>query len=167
MMARLVQNTAEVESAPLTLAQLDEALRHADPTALMVSPRLVRRVIKEHAGLGGIGLRVPHRKTYVIQREALLAIVDRVDLDLADDAPLAETVILIARPSPEALEELEPGQTLLKFWRQLFHARVHLALEPRLPRGDSGRPRSALACSKSGPRSSKKSVRCCGRTNSC
>src|SRR5690606_7779785 len=105
------------------------------PAVIVVSPRILRRVIKQHAGVPGLGLRVPHRKTYVIDRDALLAIVDRGDLDLPAKIELPERLILIARPSTELLEELSAADTLLKCWRLVFHARVHYALDERVDQG--------------------------------
>ncbi len=140
-MARLVQHiTADEPAASLTLAELDQALRATDPTALLVAPRILRRVIKQDAGVSGLGLRVPHRKTYVIGREDLLTIVGTDDLDLDTDAELADQVILIARPTAEALDALSRDKALVKFWRQLFHARVHAALDQQIAEGRLGEP---------------------------
>src|SRR4051812_40083441 len=101
-MARLVQQAAaETQPEPLSIEQLERAVRAADPSAFLVPPRILRRVIKQHSGVTGIGLRVPHRKTYVIAREDLLTIVDRGELDLDADAELPDFVILIARPTNE------------------------------------------------------------------
>ena len=138
-MARLVQNMAAHEQpAPLSLAQLEQAIRAADPTAFLVAPRILRRVIKQNAGVSGIGLRVPHRKTYAITREELMTSVDPSELDLDADAELPRHVILIARPTAEALLAMRPGEALVKFWRQLFHARVHLALDELIEGGKLG-----------------------------
>ena len=53
-------------------------------------------------------------------------------------AELPEHVILIARPTPEALAELSGDEALQKFWRQLFHARVHMALDQLTAEGRLG-----------------------------
>jgi len=119
----------------LSLARLAEALASVDPTALLVSPRLLRRIIKQATGISSFGLRVPHRKTFLIAREELLAIVDRADLDLPHDYELPESVILIARPSGDALLESSPEEILLKYWRHLFHIRVHQTLEHAIADG--------------------------------
>ncbi len=138
-MPPVVQKTSSEERLPgLTAAELDDAIRMADPAALLVSPRILRRVIKIDADIGGIGLRVPHRKTYVISRQRLLEIVDRSELDVMPSAELPDTVILIGRPNTEALDELPPETALTKFWRQLFHARVHLAFERLIAAGKLG-----------------------------
>lgn len=135
-MTRVAPNISSEERRPgLTTAELADAIRLADPRALLVSPRILRRVIKLTMDIGGIGLRVPHRKTFVIGREQLLATVDRSELDLPSSATLPETVILIGRPSAETLSESPRDEILLKYWRQLFHARVHLALDTHLAEG--------------------------------
>jgi len=135
-MSRLAQNPpAEATQPSLRLSALEDAVRAVDPAALLVSPRVVRRIIKQATGASGIGLRVPHRKTFVIGREELLTIVDRVDLDLPTDADLPESVIIIARPSSDMLLESSAGEITTKFWRQLFHARIHQALEQTIAEG--------------------------------
>ena len=90
-------------AAPLTLADLERALTAADPAALLVPPRVLRRVIKKHSGLTGPGLQVPHRKSYVIGRDALLALADRADLGLKPDRELPETLLLFPTPDPRKL----------------------------------------------------------------
>src|SRR5438046_3645857 len=87
-------------AAVLTLSDLERALVAADPAALLVPARILRRVIKKDGGLTGPGLQVPHRKSYVIGREALLAIADRADLGVKPDRELPETVLLFPEPDP-------------------------------------------------------------------
>ena len=67
--------------ASLGLPELEQAIHAVDPRALLVPQRILRRVIKQHAGIAGIGLRVPHRKTYILSRQDLLAIVEPPELD--------------------------------------------------------------------------------------
>ena len=124
--------------AALTLADLEAALAAADPAALLVPPRILRRVIKKHNGLTGPGLQVPHRKSCVLCRDALLAIADRTDLRIQPDRELAETLLLFPVPDPRKLQRLPPQATLLKYWRLLFHARVHQAVARNLPVGPAG-----------------------------
>jgi hypothetical protein len=119
----------------LTVGQLDKALREADSAAILTPQRILRRVIKEHLQIRTLGLRVPHRKTYVIGREDLLAIVDLSELDLSAAEELPETVLLIARPAPDALALLTTQEALSRYWRLLFHARIHQALEQRVADG--------------------------------
>ena len=96
-----------------------------EPAARLVLPRLLRRVVRVHASLPGMGFRVPHGKTYVIGQEALLEIADRSELGFGPAENLPEDVILLERPSGEILEQRPRGEILLHYWELLFHARVH------------------------------------------
>src|SRR5260370_31309471 len=80
-------------------ADLEPVLLRADPSCLLVPPRILRRVIKKDRGLSGFGLQVPHYKSYVIARDALLAIADRSELEIGPDRTLPDTVLLFPRPN--------------------------------------------------------------------
>lgn len=100
-------------------------LRELDPSALLVPQRLLRRVIKRDRGIGGIGLQVPHRKTYVISRTALLDIATVHELGLNYGAAGdVQTLLLIAED--DDWQTCAPEAALLDLWRLLFHARVDL-----------------------------------------
>jgi hypothetical protein len=116
----------------LNLAELRQLLEAADPAALLVSPRLLRRVIKRDRNLPGLGLQVPHHRSYVIGREALLALASRDELEIGPERPLPATLLLIARPEPERLAALPRGVALVTYWRALFHARIHQTIAGRL-----------------------------------
>src|SRR5262245_47466738 len=115
----------------LSVEELERRVRGADPGALLVPPRILRRVVKRHQGLGGLGLRVPHRKSYLIDRNSLLQIAPADDLGLPPDAPLPHTVLLLPRPEPAHLDRAAAPQVLRSYWRLLFHARVHRELRRR------------------------------------
>jgi len=119
----------------LDVAELRRLLQAADPAAVLVPPRVLRRVIKHDRKLTGIGLQVPHRKSYVIGREALLGLADRDELGVESEHDLPPTLLLIACPEPERLIALPRGLALVKFWRLLFHARVHQVIASRLADG--------------------------------
>jgi hypothetical protein len=121
----------ETAAPGLTVADLERALTRAEPAALLVPPRILRRVIKKDRGLGGAGLQVPHRKSYLIARDALLRIVGVDDLGVTADRELPGTLLLFPRPDERRLGVLPREDTLLKYWRLLFHARVHLAVTRR------------------------------------
>jgi hypothetical protein len=122
--------------ARIGLAELEHALWSVEPAARLVPPRLLRRVVRLHTSLPGMGFRVPHSKTYVIPQEALLAIADRDEIGFGLAAGLPEDVILLERPHGEMLEEWPRGEILLYYWQLLFHARVHAAFG-RLVRQES------------------------------
>ena len=127
--------TVTTEPSPfIGLAELQETLAAADPAALLVSPRVLRRVVKQDRGIAGIGLQVPHRKTYVIGRDALLALVDHEELGISTARALPATLILLACPHAWLLSHTR-GQALVRYWRLLFHARLDQALERQFADG--------------------------------
>ena len=82
----------------MTLAELGHAISAAEPAAFLLLPRILRRVIKQDRELTGFALRAPHRKAYLIGREALLEIVDKSELGVAWDATLPAQLFLLAQP---------------------------------------------------------------------
>ncbi len=122
-------------SPPLDAAQLEQALLAVDPAVCLAPPRILRRVIKADRRLVGLGLRVPHVKSYVIGRDALLRLATRDELGVAPARELPETVVLLVRPEPDKLAALSGNEALVNYWRLLFHARIHTALDQRLAEG--------------------------------
>jgi hypothetical protein len=112
-------------AARIGLPELESALGSVEPAARLVPPRLLRRVVRLHASLPGLGFRVPHSKTYVIPQKALWEIADRSEIGFGPAEDLPEDVILLERPSGEILEQRPRGEILLYYWELLFHARVH------------------------------------------
>ncbi|MEK6236502.1 MAG: hypothetical protein N2C14_17485, partial [Planctomycetales bacterium] len=134
------------EATSLTAAELKQTVQGIEPRAFLVSSRVLRRVIRKerhkHEQVPGSRLWVPHRKCYVLGREALLRHVDLDELDFAkaDLAPevdqasasaalAPEWAILLVEPDSDRLAEEPADRTLWKTWRLLFHCRVHLAME--------------------------------------
>jgi hypothetical protein len=120
----------------MTTAELQRTLRAADPRAVLVPQRILDRIILESQTLRGGPRTVPHRYCHIVDRQTLFRHAEQTDLDVAPDQLLPDTVILLARPPAEELSELERSNVLLKFWRLLFHAAVHLALSADAPNGD-------------------------------
>jgi hypothetical protein len=119
----------------MKVSELRQALQAADPAAVLASPRILERVVQQVYRLPNVLLRVPHRECFVVDRQVLFRHVEQDDLDLEPDQLLPATVILLARPSVEELGNLDRPQLLTKYWRLLFHANVHLALEGRIAEG--------------------------------
>ncbi len=120
---------------PPDLAQLERALRSVDPAVCLAPSRILRRVIKKDRQIVGPGLRVPHAKSYVIRRDILLKYATREELNLPADRELPETVILLVAPEASKLAASDNDGALTRFWRLLYHARVHLALDQRIAEG--------------------------------
>lgn len=123
---------AAASEKPRDLAGLGELLRAVEPAALLVPPRILRRVIRTDRALTGIGLAVPHATSYVIARDRLLAIVEPRELGLGPDRELPPSVILLAQPAAEPLASHARAEVLVRLWRLLFHARIHQALEQEI-----------------------------------
>jgi hypothetical protein len=124
-----------VGSTTLDRGELAAILCRADPAAVLVPPRILRRVIKRARSVGGMGLQVPHRKSLVIGRKALLGIASLSELGVPSGRELAETVILLAEMDADRLASLPAEEVLRRYWRLLFHARVHAELERRRAEG--------------------------------
>src|SRR5437660_10612567 len=126
---------ADEANAHIELAELKRLLEAADPGAMLVPPRILRRIIKHHRHLPVIGLQVPHRKTYVVDRETLFTIADPAELELEPNRQLPQTVVLISSPDPERLAVQPRGEALVGIWGMLFHGSIHAALERRVEEG--------------------------------
>lgn len=120
----------------MKLSELQEELRRAEPAAILVSPRVLDRVLRQEHRLRSLVSKVPHRHCYVVDRHLLFRHVEQDELDLEPERLLPATVILLARPSPEELAAGDDKPLLLKYWRRLFHAEVHLALQIRCEEGE-------------------------------
>lgn len=92
--------------------------------AVLLEDRVVRRVIKKHRRLPGIGLQVPHARCYTLPRADLVELVERAELPV-DPAALPVHVAIIGG-SRAALAAGDPGE-LSRAWRAIFHAHVHHA----------------------------------------
>ena len=94
---------------------------------------MLRRVIKAHRHLPGLGLQVPHARCYALPGKALAALVEHGEIWIEPDK-LPEEVVLLrgARGPLEANDPLAVSQ----IWRGIFHARVHAAFDEQLARGE-------------------------------
>jgi hypothetical protein len=124
----------------MRLADLQKALRAADPAAVLVSPRILERVIREVCVLPAMYWSLPHAKSYVVDRQMLFRHAEQADLELEPDQLLPDTVLLLARPDAEELSGPETKVLLLKYWRLLFHTSIHFALGAHRPAGPEGTP---------------------------
>jgi hypothetical protein len=119
----------------MKLVELRQAIRQADPAAVLVTPAVMNRVIQQVCNLPTLVWEIPHRSQFVIDRRVLFRHVEQDDLDLEPDRLLPQTVILLAQPPPEKLAGMKSAAVLLEYWRRLFHATLHLTLENQLTEG--------------------------------
>lgn len=101
---------------------------------LVIEPRLLRRVIKRHRALSGIGLQVPHAGCYALSRGALVAVIEpRESADFPKQ--LAADLILVPEPRAEELIGTSDADQLVYLWRSAFHGAVHLAMQKLIAEG--------------------------------
>src|SRR5579871_4163205 len=107
----------------MRMSELQQALRAADPAAVLVPPRVLERLIQGQNQLSTLFGQVPHRQSYVIDRPTLYRYVDPDELEQEPDRLLPFIVILLARPTePNYLTTVDRADILLSYWQRLFHA---------------------------------------------
>jgi hypothetical protein len=111
------------------LDELKRAIDGADPSAVLVPPRILRRILQAQFNVPYMLVHVPHQRCYAFDRQVVFQSVEQDELELEPDRLLPPTVILLARPTPEELQAGPREALLSRYWRMLFHAHVHLALE--------------------------------------
>jgi hypothetical protein len=111
-----------------------------------VPPRILRRVIRLDRRLERLAFEVPHRKSYTIERERLLAFADPVELglpsldamDRTESIDLPRTLILLSTPTDdESLDHVPVRLAVRRYWRLLFHAEIHKTLEEQIERSEN------------------------------
>jgi hypothetical protein len=113
----------------LTVAIVRSLLLEAEPAALLVEARILRRVVRLDRRLPGFGLAALNRKSYCLERDRLLSFVDRDEVELPDGFELPRLVILLARSDEESFLDVETPQAMLRrYERLLFRESVRVEL---------------------------------------
>lgn len=120
-----------LSDSSVRIDDLARRLALVEPAALLVRPRLLRRVVKRDRQIPGLGLRVPHATSYTLTREALLRAARLDELGLEREDQLAAVVLLLPRPGPIELRPGRVGQTLQALSRRLLHAALHREVRQR------------------------------------
>jgi hypothetical protein len=108
----------------ITWEELQSTLAAVEPAAVLVASRYLRRVIRLDRDLPGFGLQVPHRKSYVVDRERARESIHPDESPALHSSTTPPIVILLAGPSRSRLQQLSKTDVLLSFSRRLFHARI-------------------------------------------
>ncbi|GMV44535.1 MAG: hypothetical protein AMXMBFR64_62510 [Myxococcales bacterium] len=108
---------------------LDPSSGPTVPT-VFVPHRVLRRVIKQHAGLGGLGLRVPHDECLALPVGRLRRLRDGAGIPVPAGA---SQVVLVPEPDPVVRAALGPDEALRRMWRLLYHAHLDAHLNERVP----------------------------------
>jgi len=116
---------ASPPSAPSALtAEVETAFRRASPETFFVAARVLRRVLRNDLEISSPLIKLPHQKTYVIDRDRLLWLVARDELGAAPNAVLPARLILIARPEGELAARFDSRGLWRYYWRLNYHARI-------------------------------------------
>lgn len=95
----------------------------ASQGVVVVEERALRRIVKLHYKLPGIGLQVPHTSCLALTREALARVVE----DEVVPSSLPDRVVVVA--ADPATVTRGDAATMSALWRNIFHARVHEAFD--------------------------------------
>ena len=110
-------------SQPVSLPPPDVFTELAGHGVVVVEERALRRIVKVHYKLPGIGLQVPHTSCLALTRDALAKVVEgEVDPKL-----LPDRVVVVA--ADRAAVVRGDAASLSALWRNIFHARVHEAFD--------------------------------------
>ncbi|HET6251674.1 MAG TPA: hypothetical protein VFE47_28570 [Tepidisphaeraceae bacterium] len=127
MTSLLIDNPPIPAPVPAT-GSLEAALRSVEPAAVLLAPWVLQNVIAADRGRGRSPFNVPHRASHVIARKRLLELAESQRLTLPDELPMAEMLILLARPETDWLAQRREADVLGHYWQLLFHAKIDLAL---------------------------------------
>ena len=119
----------------MKLDELRQLVRAVDPGVLLVSRRLINRIWKAEFHVPYLLVEAPHDRCYFFDRQTLFKHVDQDELELEADRLLPAKVIVLVKPTAEELQSYEREALLLKYWRLLFHARLHVALHEQRQEG--------------------------------
>lgn len=134
----------------MRLEELQQALEKVDPATVLVPPEVLEYLVQKVGKLPPVSApaavpatelehlvqmvgklppwrATPHRQCFTVDRQMLFLYFNQEELALEPDRLLPATLILLPRPAPELLKS-DSGELLMKYWRRLYHARIHLAL---------------------------------------
>src|SRR5262249_18446936 len=100
----------------MELAAIERTLSSSKTGAIVVDARIIRRVIKVHRQLAGLGLHIPHAHVYALARDALFSLLDPGELGV-DPKSLPGDVVLVSRPSYADVAGKSRAEILQRFWR--------------------------------------------------
>ncbi len=116
----------------MKLDELSQILRDVDPAAVLVPQTALARVVQNVMGITWAVWSIPHSHCLSIDRATLLDYVEQEELYLPPDHQLPETVLVLERPTNDQLAASKNSELLARYWRLLFHASVHRAMDKKL-----------------------------------
>lgn len=125
----------DAPSAATPMGELHRSILAIEPRAFLVEPRILRRVVRQDRGVGLLTWHGTHRHSYAITSDRALRSLSPDELGLDPDELLPPVLFLLVRPDAADLETKSLEQIKLRYWRLLFHARVHAEVEQQVARG--------------------------------
>lgn len=116
-----------------SIDRVDEEL--AAVGAILVEDRLLRRIIKRHRHVPGLGLQVPHARGYALPKAELVTVIDPAELPIAVDRLPERVAVITGRRVELARGRAEAWSTA---WRAIFHAHVHHGFDALVAGGGLG-----------------------------
>lgn len=114
------------------IEELRRALSLADPSAFLVEPRVIRRVIRERFGFAQLSASIPHVESQIVPAADVRHLVHPDELGLTSFSDLPADCLLICQPDEGELEHWPMQELLQQVWRRLFHAQIDRELLRRL-----------------------------------
>lgn len=117
----------------MPLVELQNLLQSIEPSAHLVEPIVLRRVVRLDRRLQGWRFVIPHDFSYTIDRDRFLAFVDLSELSIPPGSDLPRRLILLAQPDEDEIQSESQRRSLQdRYCRSLFHACIHLELDRQI-----------------------------------
>ena len=113
----------------INISDLQTALASADPSAVAVTGRTLRKVIKRDRGWSLLGGRASRQLAYVMKPGRLELFQDDLGIRPVDGVDAMKPRILIAVPDVADAAWETPAVVLRESWRRLFRARVEAEVD--------------------------------------
>ncbi len=117
------------------VAEIERAVRAEIPSVRFTSPRTLRRIIKRDRELTFYGFQHAHRHVYTLRGALKNAPQALADFGIDCDGCAPQDMIIVPRGDLRDVVQSSLGSVLRETWRQIFHARVHIALERKVAEG--------------------------------
>jgi hypothetical protein len=116
----------------MKLEELSKMLVAIDPAAVLVPQTALARVVQNVMGVTWAVWSIPHSHCLAIERAKLHQYIEPEELHLPPGHREPDKVLLLERPTTDQLANSRTKELLTRYWRLLFHASIHRAIEQRL-----------------------------------
>lgn len=132
-MTSVVETSRSVSTTPAAAdsfsADVEQIFRRQAPATFFLAARVMRRVLRNELEITSPLIRLPHRKTYVIDRDRLLWLAARDELGAEPNSTLPARLMLISRPEDDTLARFDREKLLRYYWQLIYHAHLDFHLQ--------------------------------------